>query len=304
LPDALERIGLQHARTTLLFLMGREDVLRADGSLPLTETPDIVAQHFEQVAAVGRAQIAAAQPDYLFGERVRLEARILGCNVTVTCANTITSFAIAEALLGALEALLATSVEHRMLPHLDRLELRLEPAPDASVRPALSFAEEQGSTFGVITHAPELTYRSREDLLTFPEWLRDAVVEIFLKFAVPAEHEAWTRAVLEGEQAFTRAVTFSHVPSAMSIIFSTGQERLSLTDWIEARDTTYLPARTTPWRPTAEEPQAKTFATATFAEEADPADLPDFTRTKHSAMRVVSPIDVHKWNAAKWRGAF
>jgi hypothetical protein len=90
----------------------------------------------------------------------------------------------------------------------------------------------------------------------------------------------------------------------MSIIFSTGQERLSLTDWIEARDATYLPARTTPWRPTAEEPQAKTFATATFAEEADPADLPDFTRTRHSAMRVVSPIDVHKWNAAKWRGAF
>jgi hypothetical protein len=200
--------------------MGREDVLRADSSLPQSEAADIVAQHFEHVAGVGRDQIAAAQPNYLLGERVRLEARILGCNITVTCANTMTSLAIAEALLGTLEALLATSLEHRMLPHLDRMELRLEPRPDASMRPALGFVEERGSTVGVITHATELTYRSREDVLTFLEWLRDAVVEIFLRFAVPADHEAWARAVLEGEQGFTRAVTFSHVPSAMSVIFS------------------------------------------------------------------------------------
>ena len=233
-----------------------------------------------------------------------LTSRVLGCDIILSCANNRTSIAVGEALLGALEALLATSLLHRTLPHLEELHLRVDADANAGLRPTLTFIEEQGRTVGVITHAPQLVYRSRDEALTFPTWLQQAAMELFLQFAVPEDHNTWAEAVLSDEQAFSRAVTFANVPSAMNLIFGTNHPPLSISEWIEDQDRAYEVARSTPWSPRLEPRAKKSVGSRQFSEEEPPEALRNPERLKHSDMRIISPIDVRKWDAAKWTGTF
>lgn len=304
LPDALERLQLLHPRMALLFLMGREDVLRAEGSVPEAESHEGCLEFFDHMAAFGAREIATSHPDYLLAERVRLTSRVLGCDIIVSCANNLTSIAIGEALLGTLEALLATSLPHHTLPHLEQLLLRVDTNANADLRPTLAFIEEQGRTVGVVSHAPALVYHSRDDAVTFPAWLQEAVIQVFLQFAVPEDHDAWAQAVLSDEKAFSRAVTFAHVPSAMNLIFGTNHPPLSIGEWIEDKDLAYEVTRSTPWRPRIDPQPRKPAGPRQFSEDEPPEAFLHPERLKHSDMRVVSPIDVRKWDAAKWKGTF
>ena len=188
LPAALDRLGLLQVSTTLLFLMGGEDALRAEAAVPDEETPEGIATLFDHMAAAGHSA-ELPKPDYMLDNTVLLRSRVLGCEITATCENALTSLGIAEALLGTLKSLLATSLGLNTLPHLDRLAIRVQSKADASVTPHLEFVEENGSTVAVVTHRPSLIYATREEAEGFPRWLQDAVVRLFLTFAVPDDAE-------------------------------------------------------------------------------------------------------------------
>jgi hypothetical protein len=53
--------------------------------------------------------------------------------------------------------------------------------PPGRLRPSLSFIEEQRRPVGINTHAPHLVYRTREEALSFPDWLHNAVIQVFLQ---------------------------------------------------------------------------------------------------------------------------
>ena len=301
LPDALERLGLHHSRMALLFLMGREDVLRAECSVPQEEKADGYLEFFEHMADFGRNMILPEQPDYLIGDRAELHSRILGCAIRISCANNLISIAIGEAVLGTLEALLATSLNHRILPHLDQFHLRIEPSEESELRPTLNFIEEDGSTVGIIGHAAQIVYSTRDEILSFSDWLRESVFQIFMQFANPFDYETWAESVLKEENGYSRSVTFSNVPSAMNLIYGTDCERLSIDEWIQDSDVSYEVTRRAEWRPKLLPEQTKAKGRPRFSEQEPPENLVDPESLKHTDFRVISPIDVRKWNDAKWR---
>jgi hypothetical protein len=57
-----------------------------------------------------------------------MRSRVLGCELQVISSNNLTSIGIAEAVLGSVESLLATSFSHKILPNIDRLKLRVLPS--------------------------------------------------------------------------------------------------------------------------------------------------------------------------------
>lgn len=302
-PDCLERLGLAQARVATLYLMGEIDVLRQEGSIPKGETDDGADQFFQQWSAFGSKMSLPDHPHFCLTERIELRSGVLGCDLAVSCANNLTSISIGEALLGTIEALLATSLNHRVMPTLDHLTVLVDPSPSADLTPRVEFAEE-GITIGHITHRADLRYASYEEALTFPKWLRTAAVETFTKFAVPTELEEWGSAVLREEQAFSRALTFSNVPSMTGLMLG-NPPKLSIADWQIESDRTYEVRRQIPWKRAssveAEEVDEKPIK---FGDGEPPARMLDLDRLKHSDFRIVSPIDVRKWDAAGWTGAF
>ena len=304
LPDALERLGLEQVRTALLFLMGREDVLRADGSIPQEETPEGIEELFGQWAALAK-KAGLVDPDYMLDETTVLRSRILGCEVVVTCENNLTSLAVGEALLGTLEALLATSLNQRTLPHLERLNIRVAAKADAPVTPILTMVEERGTAVGIVAHPPRIRHSTREEAIAWSKWLQESSIRLFFSFAVPAEPDKWSEKILGEENGFSRALTFSDVPTMYSVLFG-GSERLLIDQWIEEGDTAYDVKRAKPWKsPLVEDDQSeKSAEPPEFADGQPREGLFDIEGMRHSDYRVVSPIDVRKWDAAKWRAAF
>ena len=53
LPAALDRLGLLQVSTTVLFLMGGEDALRAEAAVPHEETSEDIATFFDLMRVAG-----------------------------------------------------------------------------------------------------------------------------------------------------------------------------------------------------------------------------------------------------------
>ncbi len=301
LPAALERFDLFQASATLLFLMGGSEALRVAEAVPMEETPQAIESMFNRFAVVAKAA-ALPKPEYLLADSVMLQSRVLGYQVSAICENSLTSIAIGEALLGALESLLATSLSLRIFPNLDRLIVRVQSKEDAPITPALEFVEQSGSTVAIVTHRPLIRYPTWEEAAEFPRWLQDAVINLFMTFAVPEDPEAWGDTVLGQENGFSRAITFSNTPIAYNIIFGDLQ-RLSLDRWVEEGDPVTEITRTSGW--SADEPKDRKEEIPLSQGAGDPpSELFDVESVKHSDYRIVSPIDTRKWESAHWRGAF
>jgi len=300
LPDALERLALPMSRAALLYLMGNEDILRTEGWIPEQETSE-GAEAFMRNLRDDGAKAEYPIPDFAFGETVTLSSNVLGCRIDVVCVNNLVSIGIGEAVLGSLEALLATSLGHRILPQVDHLQLRVGPSDAVGLAPVLQFADVDGEPVGTITHRMVMEYKTKEDALSFPNWMKDAVLEIFLRFAAPQDAETWGKALFEDERALDRALTFSNVPIMLGNLHG-DRVLLSLADWIDPADRTYVVKRTEAWLPAPPQELSKSFGNMQRGEGLAPKEMRDAAKGKHSKTRWISPIDTQKWDKAKWRG--
>jgi len=300
LPDALARLTLPMSRSALLYLMGNEDILRTEGWIPEQETTEGAETFMRDLRDCG-VKADYLVPDFALGETVTLSSNVLGCRIELACANNLVSIGIGEAVLGSLEALLATSLDHRILPQVDHLQLLVMPSDAVGLSPSLTFSDVEGEPIGTITHRSVMEYKSKEDALSFTHWMRDAVLEIFLRFAAPQDAEAWGKALFEDECALDRALTFSNIPFMLGNLHG-DRAQLSLADWIDPADRTYEVKRTEVWPP-AEAPDAiKSFGNGQRGEGLAPKEMRDAAKGKHSKTRWISPIDMQKWDKARWNG--
>ena len=300
LPDALERLALPMSRAALLYLMGNEEILKTEGWIPEEETPKSAEAFMRDLRDYG-ARADHPVPDFALEETVTLSSNVLGCRIELACANNLVSIGISEAILGSLEALLATSLEHRILPLVDHLQLRVTPSDVVGLSPILTFADVDGEAIGTITHRMVMEYETKEDALSFPNWMKKAIFEIFLHFASPRDIEAWGKALFENESALDRALIFSNVPNMLGNLHG-NRAQLSLADWIDPADPTYEVKRTEAWLPAPTPDAIKSYGNTHRGEGLAPKKMRDAAKCKHSKTRWISPIDVRKWDKAKWNG--
>ncbi len=300
LPDALERLALPMSRAALLYLMGNEDILRTEGWIPEQETPEGVETFMRELRDHG-VQADCPVPDFALEETVALSSNVLGCRIELACDNNLVSIGIGEAVLGSLESLLATSLDHRILPQIDHLQLHVTPSNAVGLSPALTFADIEGEPVGTITHRLIMEYKTKEDALSFSNWMKEAILEIFLRFAAPMDAETWGEALFEDERALDRALTFSNVPIMLGNLHG-DRARLSLAEWIDSADPAYEVKRTEAWPPEPALNAIKSFGNRQRGEGLAPKEMRDAAKHKHSKTRWVSPIDTQKWDKAKWNG--
>jgi hypothetical protein len=301
LPDPLERLGLPNARIALLKALGHEDTLREEGSIPASETEQEIGKSFEDWAQQRENYELPETPEFSLHDTVELLSVVISCTITALAANDPTAVAIAESLLGALESLLATSLEHRMLPKVDRLQIIAQQSSEHSGLPTLSFETVLGVRQALITHGTTLDFSSRKELEAYPEWLSRTVLELATAVFSISNPEEWAEQVLGEERGFARAITFSNVPLMTGRVFGS-RPKTKADDWIGDDDRSYpLRREEAPSAP----PKHSTPATPLeFGEGEPPPELLDRSKLRHSDIRVMSLIDTTKWDQAKWAGIF
>jgi hypothetical protein len=302
LPDVFERLGLTNARLPLLFTLGQikaiydEQYFSADTSL---EDLQIL---FEQWQDQPAAKDITPYPVLIEGATSQLRSIILGSEVVLETPNNPTSFGIVESLLGAFEALLATSEEGDLMPHQERMTIVVRASEKMAGVPEIHFSEDDGSRVEII-HPIDFSFSTATDILNFRRWIEETIIVLLGRIFIIRDIQNWMAKIAGQEHAFSRALMLGDALTLDRNVFG-NNPKFSLADWIEVEDKIYDQLRERPWRVStaSNETVAGPYQPPKSGVGPPPADLIDKSRLKHTERKTMSPIDVSLWDRAKWCG--
>jgi len=137
LADAFDRLGLHMSRIVLLFLCGREDILRSEMPDEMREDPNALTDLIDGF----RKQPAFDEvPSRLCGEmryNCTFEHEILGVKYKMRCRNSIGPTLIAESLLGALDAAFADARWENFAFVFDEVRIHVDETEEGQNPPSL-----------------------------------------------------------------------------------------------------------------------------------------------------------------------
>ncbi|MCY3826107.1 MAG: hypothetical protein OXG10_01825 [Candidatus Dadabacteria bacterium] len=298
LPDGLERLGLTCAWTTLLFVLGHEQVLRDEGNIFVSGDPDADQKLFEKWQDQPAADDISCQPILIDGETSLFKSTILGSEIVIETPNNTVSFGLTESLLGVLEAFLATSYEHAM-PHCERMTITVKASQQMRGLPELRFADSDGARAEIV-HPAELTFTTAAEQHSYMEWLRNSLIEIMCRMLMIKDIDVWLEEVAGQERGFSRALALGDAFMLNTNLFGE-KPKVRLVDWLETDDRIYTVLRSEPWRITKSVGNNETTEPK-FATDPLPSDLIDKAELKHTDYKVISPINDLLWDQAKWQG--
>lgn len=302
LPDALERLGLTNARLALLFVLGHEKRIKTEGYFKPERSAEELQQFFEAWQDQPAASDIPSHPTLNDGPRTSLRSVILGAEFIVDTPTDPTLVGVAESLLGALEAFLATTDESDLLPHVERTTITVRAAVQSATVPTFSFVGD-GAAQAEILCPSTLHFPNPEAIHAFADWLSDTVIKIAAHQFIVRDAQRWLDRIVGDERAFSRAVMLGDALTIGRNVFG-HEPAVRLADWFEPDDKVYECMRTRPWRvklvsagssQNSKEPPK-------FGEGEPPTEMFNNSRKKHTDRQVLSPIDIPAWNKASWGG--
>lgn len=298
LPDILDQYALFEARMPVLFLLGRLDQLREEGSIPPDFGDNEMQALIQALWDAGPEHGIRTTPKLTLDDMRVLSARILGVKLTFETDADVQGIQIAETILGVIESFVATSLGARVLPNVDRLTVRVTADVAHIAAPSIRFESARGSSIGVITYSPSFAGESREDAQAFRNFCHQTLALIVGRMMGFADPQQWLEQLAVEERVFDRALIFCNVPLMTRNVFGKGiPVPLALA---EQEPILYPDQRTQAWTPTGYERPA---GPPVFGEGEPPLGSFDMKEMPHTAYEVRSPIDVETWNRAQWNGS-
>lgn len=304
IPDVFERIGFTNARLALLFALGQEKAIFDEGYVPKGESTEKIQEFFERWHDQPATKDLAAQPVLVIGPTSSLRCTILGSEIIVETPNNATAFGLAESLLGAIEALLATSNETHILPHRERVSIKIIMSDHSQGTPSIRFFDDDVKT-PEIACPSALVFNKPEDYSAFTNWLRETVIQLLPRIFAVRDIKEWFEQIGDTERAFSRAFLFGDGLTLNRNVFEDGGTLFGLGKWIIPQDKTYECLRAEHWRAAkaraSDEAEENVDTPIKFGDGPPPEGAFDNSRLKHTDRRVHSVIDVSLWDRARWQ---
>lgn len=300
LPDVLGQLGLERSRMALLYALGYEDELRTEESIPEGESPRQVLEFFEKWATQPASSDLPTALELPSGGEVVLHSSVLGCDVKARAANNLHSISVAEHVLSALEALLATSLKG-VFPHAQEFTIEVSPSADVNGVPEYRFEEGSFGQKVIIKHA-EGEGAAALDVDT----LQQLTLGITVRMAFIDDFEKYGERVFGRESGFGRAVNFTEPLVPLTNILGR-KPKLTLDEWKTISTGRSFPLRReTAWSDGLELMASARETTRIYDDDKrgkgdPPKDLLDFDH-KHTQQRVYSLINMPLWDKSGWFG--
>lgn len=296
LPDCLGHLDLDITAMLLLWGLGHEPLVRERYLAPEDREEDLNALFAEDLAHPG---VKALPRRIVIGNEgtLTLTARALGCELRFTLPNEPAAIHVAEAIAGAFEAFLATSLTQQVTPYREYLRFALQPGTAELFSTVWHTAPE---TWAQLTYPAQVIPEGRTDRTGFDEWLRDLIGETIGRTLFIRSPEQWLQEVAGTEKGFSRAISLGNVPILASSVF--GDKPLHrLEHWMSDKAQDYPLLRTEPWTPKARVEEEAPGQTPAADGRNTAGDAP-FTFKDHSQVKVTSIIDLPLWDRAYWSG--
>ena len=295
-PDVFEHNQLIVPRTALLYALGYESVLRADGSIPSVETDEDVKAMLSILASQpAGAQGTPTGPILNARENKQVfSTTLLGMRVEVRTPGTDHAILAAELIVGSLEAFFATTIEHRVRPHIE--EFAIDIVEDtAADQPR--FAVDLDRMTGTLTWPSALPpTRFSDRALIRGLWI--GIAAKLLDATCIIANSDMIASLAEGERVFDRMALVTTSPNSYHRI--TGRYLTRQADLADCEVASYQPRLS---RPVIERIDLAAMAAAKSRRSPEELRAPEPAAESHRNLGIRSVIDVHLWDKARWRGA-
>ncbi len=223
LPDVLDQLDLPYSRMALLYALGYEDQLRNEEIIPTSESENEVSQFFIGWTKQRAVSDLPSRPQAL-GTKHVMTSRVLGCKLVFRTEDDDESIFLAEQVLAATEALLATSLSSNLMPFREEYTVRIQRDKKWQGPPELSFEEEFSRA--VIKHSG-----TRSDpTVGSVDWLITTVLSLIPAIAFVDDIEKFGVQIIKEESGLSRAVNFTETATPLRNILGESP-KLRMSDW-------------------------------------------------------------------------
>lgn len=297
LPYLLDSIGLIRAETALLYSLGHKDRIIEDfGFNPEDDIDAFFLKWSEQPAA---SQVPL-RPLLLEGTEVIFTSRLLATTFTVTAENRSPCVELAESLLAALEAMLATAFRESVIASQPTVAISIT-SGSSTVRPFhYDIQEKHGEfTFTVECSLFDPNALSREDSMQIREKLWHLVIDIFARVFIMSDFEKTSQSLFVDHLVAERALSYTTSIGTFGNVFG-HQPKTKVSDWVADDSPSYPVLRKQVWCSISKSNTAGGHSNRDDAEPVPPlSDDP-----KHNEITNASLIRLPLWDAAGWNGAY
>jgi hypothetical protein len=270
LPDALARLDLEMPRLAVLYALGHEKRVNEQSFAESPKSPTDMLDFFERWQDQPAREDLPSEPSLNEGPRALVRSIILGAEFVVDCPNDVASIGVAESLLGAMEAFMATSDEADIFPHAERTVIRVRRAKEQTTGPSFSWLDNVTGVHAEIVTGESIDFQDKEALTQFTDFLCEATLAIAARQFIIRDAEAWMKKVAGEERGLARAALLGNlVVIGQSLFGSDAKVRLS--DLVRVNDKHYDCLRHQHWRP---EPACPPNATPPWSRSSSAMALP------------------------------
>ncbi|MGO8715727.1 MAG: hypothetical protein ACLQSX_07640 [Smithella sp.] len=300
IPHLLNQLNLVCSEGSLLFALGHLDKLRADVWFDNKESTEKIEEFYELVCAQPANDDLPLLPELCSGDTIELKSCVLGINLVIYADANQISILIAESLLSALEAFLATSLTGGIMPYKQNVKVAIKIDKDLKEEFGITLISNSANFELEVAHKENFDLKSADAIRNFRDFSTHFIAELLPKIALYNNINDHLRHLAEEENVFSRSLIFSDVMTLSQNVFG-GLAWINLSEVSKSiKKAAYKLQRTTQWKPKTKinkvEKQLK------MGEGDAPEDIANADNIKHSERRVVSLIDVPLWNNAKWHG--
>ena len=303
-PDVLDHNGLIYARAAVLYALGHEDQLRMEHYIPDQKDSHAVQNFFANWLNQPAKDDLPDKPEFLRGRKVSFRSFVLGCEIKLDAENNLDSIYLSEAILGALEGLLATSLDTHLLPYREKLEILVQQSEMAGVIPKYEIKQTEGERRVEILHAPLMPLSSMEEQEAFGRWLMEIILVIVAQIALTDDFKSYFDKLAKEEAGFERALSFS-ISSVFVKNLLGDKPKLSISGWLSEIQTKKFPLeRDVPWThslPVASKREIEPPVACKPGEGEPPEALFGVDNLRHRDRRVLSVINIPLWDKARWK---
>lgn len=302
LPDALARIDLDMPRLAVLYALGHEKRVTEEGFAESPKNTKDMLEFFERWQDQPAREDLPSEPLLNEGPRALVRSIILGAEFVVDCPNDTASVGVAESLLGAMEAFMATSDEDDVLPHAEKTVIRVRKVKEQATGPSFVWLDNVTGVHAEIVTGESVDFQNKEALTQFTDFLCDTTLTVAARRFIIRDAEAWMKKVAGEERGLARAAMLGNVV-AIGRNLCGDDAKVRLADWVGDNDKHYDCLRDQHWRPNR--PVAKRDGPKEPMKLGDgppPEELVDTSQRKHTQRKVFSPIDIPVWDKAAWGG--
>ena len=295
LPDVLASLGLHHSRLSLLYVLGYEQLLRDEGWIPPEDTPEKTAELFNLIASQPASDNLCNPVIYNELGTQSYFSKVLGIRIEVQHQGSEAATLAAEAVIGSIEALFATTVNLYAPPHTEAFTINIEEIADASEPTFTVDRERMTATVSWPIGLRPAAYPKQDEIR---KTLVGLAGSIFTATCAVQDIDATFTHFFRDDAVLHRIAMIAAAGNSYQRLFKNAVARLS--DWTNLAEIVF------PLQPS--HPKIVRCSPITREDAIEKNDQPAnnlgnlIPSKDHRDLSVRSIIDIHLWDRAGWNG--